>query len=583
MTGDRSQNNFRLVCIFLAAATAALYWPITQHPFIVFDDIDYVTGNPAVNSGWSRANLIWAFNGAHAANWHPLTWLSHQLDCTLFGLNAGRHHLVNLLLHVLNTLLVLVFLRRTTGSRWRSAVVAGLFAWHPLHVESVAWASERKDTLSTCFWLLTLLAYVAYASADSGPLTPATSPRSGRVTHHASRFYFAALFFFACGLMSKPMVVTLPFVLLLLDVWPLGRVQNRKFELAAFTPLLLEKIPFFALTVAGCATTYLSQAAAMSSLSLPERLGNAMLAYARYVVKLFWPHDLAIVYAHPKETPWLLALTALGLLLFWTVPLLLNWRRRPWLAVGWLWFLGTLVPTIGLVQVGAQSMADRYTYIPSIGFFVVLVWGGAEICARWPRGKHLAVFLAVAGLLGCAWGTARQISYWRDSITLFRHALEVTPDNYVAANSLGKAYELAGDNARALYLYRAAVASEPRFPVSQFNLAMTLLELGDEAAGIEHLQTAAQLQPENPDIHFNLGVYALRHSNWLAAAQSLSNAIALRPGFVPAHNTLAGVLLEAGKLTEAEAQFRAALRLEPQNAAAQTGLEKLARAAAGKP
>lgn len=573
MIADRSKQHFRAVCFFLTLVTAALYWPITHHPFIMFDDVDYVTGNPSVNSGLSWANFVWAFNGAHAANWHPLTWLSHQLDCTLFGLNAGRHHLGNLLLHTINSLLVLVFLRTATGSLWRSAVVAALFAWHPLHVESVAWASERKDTLSTFFWLLTLLAYV---KCDACRVMRETESGSSRITHHASFWYFAALLFFALGVMSKPMVVTLPFVLLLLDVWPLDRISTaRKVSLPS---LIIEKIPFFALATMGCATTYLSQTAAMSSISFSERLGNAVLAYASYVVKFFWPDNLAIVYSHAKHTPWLLALGALALLLLWTIPLLLNWRRRPWLVVGWLWFLGTLVPTIGLVQVGAQSMADRYTYIPSVGFFIVVVWGAAEFFSSQVHVKYFGAAIAGVALLGCVVLTTKQITYWRDSITLFRHAYEVTPDNYVAANSLGKAYELAGDNARALYLYRAAVEMEPRFPVSQFNLAMTLLEKGDDAGGLEHLQIAAQLQPENPDIHFDLGVYYSSHSNWVGAAQSFSNAVALRPPFATAHASLARALTELGHFPAAAAQYREALRLEPQNDAAQSGWKKLSGA-----
>ena len=559
MTDARTQKHLLAVGLILAVVTAALYWPITNHPFIVFDDADYVTDNAFVNTGLNWANFIWAFHGAHAANWHPLTWLSHQLDCTLFGLNAGRHHLVNLLLHVANSLLVLIFLRGATGSLWRSALVAALFAWHPLHVESVAWASERKDTLSTFFWLLTLAAYGRYARSgkrdECGVMRDAAAAAPSRSTQHAALYYFCALIFFALGLMSKPMVVTLPFVFLLLDFWPLNRVAgcglkvespvpptfNAPHSTLNFPRLLVEKIPFFVMAAAGSAATWFAQTAAMSSISFSERLGNAVLAYARYVVKCFWPDDLAIVYSHPKNTPWPLVFGALALLLLWTVPILLNGRRRPFLAVGWGWFLGTLVPTIGLVQVGAQSMADRYTYIPSIGFFIVLVWGGAEVFSNRPRGKVFGAVIAGIALLGCVVMTARQITFWRDSITLFRHALEVSPDNYVAANALGKAYERAGDAAHAVVVYRVAVESEPRFPQSQFNLAMTLLELGDAAGGLEHLQIAAQLDPKNPDIQFDLGIYFERHTNGVRAKEF----------------------------------FMAALRLEPDHASAKSGLEKL--------
>ena len=541
MTAAREKNYFPAVAMILALITTALYWPITHHPFIIFDDADYIYDNPAVTTGLSWANFVWAFNGAHAANWHPLTWLSHQLDCTLFGLNAGRHHLVNLLLHVTNSLLVLVFLRSATGSLWRSAIVAALFAWHPLHVESVAWAAERKDTLSTFFWLLTLLAYVRYARSGErdacGVMCDQTvaAPRSPQ---HALFFYSAALIFFALGLMSKPMVVTLPFVLLLMDFWPLNRISNFKFQISNVRPLLVEKTPFFALAIVGSATTYFAQTAAMSSISFTERISNAVLAYLRYVLKLFWPGDLAIVYSHPKNTPWLLAFWALVLLLLCTIPILLNARRRPFLAVGWCWFLGTLVPTIGLVQVGAQAMADRYTYIPSIGFFVMIVWGGAEYFSRPPRGNYFGAAIAGAALLGCAAMTVKQISYWRDSIVLFRHALEASPNNYVAANSLGKAYERAGDLGKALVIYRLAVESEPNYEPSQFNLAMTLLDVGDEMTGLEHLQIAANISPQNPDIQYDLGIYYSRHTNWNAAAQAFHNALALNPHFTAAQAQL---------------------------------------------
>ena len=551
MACARDKKNCFAAGAVLVAVTLALFWPITSHPFIIFDDGDYIVENPAVTGGLSGANFFWAF-GYHAANWHPLTWLSHQLDCTLFGLDAGKHHLVNALLHAVNALLVLLFLRRATGAVWRSAMVAALFAWHPLHVESVAWASERKDTLSTFFWLLTLLAYVRYAkgvtsenvTSDECCVKNGSASIPSLITHHSLLYYFAALIFFALGLMCKPMVVTLPCVLLLLDVWPLGRISNLNFEISNLKPLLLEKIPFFALSVAGSIATCQAQTVAMSALAYSERMANALLAYAGYVVKMFRPDNLAIVYSHPKMTPWLLALGALALLLVWTVPILLHARRRPVFLVGWLWFLGTLVPTIGLVQVGSQSMADRYTYIPSIGFFIVVVWGAAELFGKFPRGKMFAAVTAAVVLLGCLAMTAKQISYWRDSITLFRHALEVSPDNYVAANSLGKAYEMKGDTAYALVLYRAAVESEPRYWPSQFNLALVLLETGDEPRGWEHLQAAAKIDPANPSIQCNVGVYQMRHTNWLAAATAFRTALRTDQGNKFARAAMEGILRE---------------------------------------
>ena len=577
MTEARPKNYFALICLVLALGTTALYWPITSHPFIIFDDEEYVTANAHVTSGLSWENFRWAFEGAHAANWHPLTWLSHQLDCTLFGLNAGGHHLVNLLFHVANTLLLFVFLRGATGAVWRSALVAALFAWHPLHVESVAWASERKDVLSTFFWLLTLMAYVRYARNRNWFV------------------YSAALIFFALGLMSKPMVVTLPFVLLLLDFWPLRRITNWEFQISnpetsegAPAPslqsstysLLLEKIPFFLLAIGGCAATLLAQSGggAISQTPLTERFANAALAYARYVAKTFWPTDLAIVYPHPRHWSLVLALGATALLAVWTMLCVRNWRRNPFLAFGWFWFLGTLVPTIGLIQVGAQSMADRYTYIPSIGFFIALVWGAAEFCATKPRGNVIYLICAGSALIGCLLTASIQISFWRDSTGLFLHALEVTQDNYVAANTLGKAFEKTGDpkdKIRARVLYREAVRLEPRYPHGQFNLAMSLLEFGETAEALQHLKAAADLEPRDPDIQFDLGIYFTQHASWTNAAICFSNSIAIRPDFAPAQCNFAAALANLGRFAEAAPHYREALRLKPDFTDAKKQLNRL--------
>jgi protein O-mannosyl-transferase len=571
-TNRHSSRLFVLICLVLALGTAALYWPITKHPFINFDDWQYVVENSHVNTGLSGTNTVWAFTTSEQANWHPATWLSHQLDCSLFGLNAGAHHFVNLLFHVTNTLLLFIFLRRATGALWRGAFVAALFAWHPMHVESVAWVSERKDVLSTFFWLLTLLAYLRYANStihDAGSAPPAT--------RHPSLYYFAALLFCALGLMSKPMVVTLPFVLLLLDLWPLRRISNLKFEISNYWRLVREKIPFFALVIASCAVTYLVQdrGGAVAKTAFGENLANAALAYPRYIAKLILPTDLAIVYPHPKHWPLLLALGAMFVLAAWTYLCVRDWRQRPFLAVGWLWFLGTLVPTIGLVQVGAASMADRYTYVPSIGFFLVIVWGATAWFANTARQKAVLSAGGGVALLACAWLTLNQISYWRDSIAVFRHALEVTTDNYVAENCLGKAYEGAGDNARALVCFQASVAHEPRFPNSQFNLAMNLLTIGRTAEAFEHLQAAAGLVPRDPDIQYDLGIYFAQHGGWTNAVNCFSNALSVRPNFPLAQLAMGGALANLGRAPDAATHFREALRLDPALLQARTNLDRL--------
>ena len=467
------------------------------------------------------------------------------------------------------------FCASATGALWRSAFVAALFAWHPLHVESVAWASERKDVLSTFFWLLTLMAYVRFTE-----LSKVQSPKS-------KVCYLLALFLFALGLMSKPMVVTLPFVLLLLDFWPLQRISNFKFQISksetgegrpvSIVRLLLEKVPFFALAAAGSAATYLVQSGggAVAQTPMIERLANAVLAYARYTAKMFWPTDLAIIYPHPKHWPVALALGAAAVLAVWTILCVRQWRKSPYLAVGWLWFLGTLVPTIGLIQVGAASMADRYTYIPSIGFFIALVWGATEYFETQPRGKIILPLLGALALLGCAWTASLQIAFWRDSITLFRHTVKVTTDNYAAENVLGKAYEKTGDDARALACYQLAVATEPRFPQSQFNLAMCLLTLGKTAEAFEHLQAAAELEPRDADIQFDLGIYFAQHGGWTNAMNCFSNSVLVRPGFAPAQLGLGGAYANLGRAAEAAAHLREALRLDPQLSEAQKNLDRL--------
>jgi tetratricopeptide (TPR) repeat protein len=575
---------FALLCVVLALGTAALYWPITHHPFIHFDDDQYIVANPHVTSGLSATNFVWAFTTSEQANWHPLTWISHQTDCTLFAVNPGAHHLVNLLYHIANTLLLLMFLRSATGAVWRSAVVAALFAWHPMHVESVAWASERKDVLSTFFWLLAMLAYLQYARS-----VPGADRTAGQGRGRAAAFYAAALVLCACGLMSKPMVVTLPCVLLLLDLWPLNRMAGFQHGCAlgaapACAPVSVirlagEKLPFFALAVAGSLATYLVQsgAGAVAGLPLSERLANAVLAYAQYIAKLFWPTDLALIYPHPDHWPLWLALTAVALLLVWTFLCLYRWRQVPYLVVGWFWFVGTLVPTIGLIQVGAQSMADRYTYIPSIGLFVVVAWGLTEYFALrdFRRSRIVLSLLAGAALIGCVGTTVHQIAFWQDSIPLFRHAIDVTTDNYVAENCLGKAYELVGNASGAMACYQLSVKTEARFPYSQFNLAMALLERGQTEEALEHLQVAARLEPRDPDIQYDLGIYFSQHNSWTNAAGCFSNSLVVRPGFAPAQLALGGALANLGRAEEAAAHLREALRLDPNLLPARTNLDRL--------
>jgi protein O-mannosyl-transferase len=565
-----------LICVALALVTAALYWPMTHHPFVNFDDDDYVTNNPQVKAGLTWSGVIWAFKTGAAANWHPLTWLSHMLDCQLYGLNPGGHHATNLLFHVANTVLLFLLLRQLTGAVWRSAFVAAFFAWHPLHVESVAWAAERKDVLSAFFWLLTLMAYARYVTSDKWLLThadPASFPGANRSLPH----YFLALFFFACGLMSKPMVVTLPFVLLLLDWWPLNRIPPGNFMRSAIR-LTVEKLPFFALAVAGSVVTYLVQTAGRALwspgvLTFSDRLGNALWAYERYVSKTFWPVDLCIFYPHPYHWPAALTIGAALLLAVWSG--LVIWRadRNPYLPVGWFWFMGTLIPTIGLVQVGSQSMADRYTYIPGIGLFILVVWGVNDFLNWRPHWRRVMTWAGGLALAGCLVVSEIQLSYWRNSIRLFRHAIEATTDNFVAYTCLGETLIDLGMKKEALMFCAEAVRISPNSPVAQFNYGMALLQNGQPDEARAHLDTASRLAPCNSEVQYNVGLFLLLHDQPAAAVDRFNAALAARPGFAEAHYRLGQALSRQNRFADAATHYREALRLRPNFPEAKNALD----------
>ena len=545
MNDARADKKFFLfACLALALGTLALYWPVTGYPFINFDDPEYIYENPVTQAGLTWHGFIWAFDGIHVGNWHPASWLSHMVDCQLFGLNAGGHHLVNVLFHIANTLLLFAFLRAATGCNWRSAFVAALFAWHPLHVESVAWVSERKDVLSTFFWLLTLIAYARYAQSSDEWRVTSDQPAAPLVTRHSSRFYWLALLFCALALLSKPMAVTLPFTLLLVDVWPLRRISSFKFQISNYRRLLVEKIPFFLLALGLCTVTFLAQhsAGAVSPMEWSSRLGNVPVAYLRYLEKTFWPADLALVYPYVYHWPATAIAGAVLLLALVSALALGRLRRQPWLAAGWFWFLGTLVPVIGFVQVGAQSMADRYFYIPSVGLFVVLVWGAAELCAARPNGKLILAIAGSGALLGCWLTASLQISYWQNSASVFLHARDVTQNNYVADNALGKVFELAGDYARARVLYEEAVKIEPRYAISQYNLGLCLIGFGLKDQAFAHLAAAARLDPGNVGAQFNLGVFFEQNRRWAEAKKCFEATLRLQPDFADAKTRLTALL-----------------------------------------
>jgi Tfp pilus assembly protein PilF len=556
LTAKLTKNQLAaLVCLALAVITTMLYLPITHHNFVNFDDDDYITNNSHVQAGLTWAGVVWAFQTGAAANWHPLTWLSHMLDCQLYGLNPGGHHSTNLIFHVINTLLLFLWLRQLTGTLWRSAIVAALFAWHPLHVESVAWASERKDVLSTFFWMLTLIAYTRYA-------------RESRVQSQKFKvFYSLSLLAFACGLMSKPMVVTLPFVLLLLDFWPLNRFPPGS-SARSIINLIVEKLPFLALTLAASVVTYFVQTTGRAlwpsaELSFWSRVANALWAYERYISKTFWPVDLSIFYPYPRHWPAGLAVGAALLLALWSGLFIWRARQNPYLFVGWFWFLGTLMPTIGLVQVGSQSMADRYMYIPSVGLFILVVWGVDDFLNWRPDWRRITTLAGGVALAGCLVGTEIQLNYWQNSIKLFRHAIEATTDNFMAYNCLGGTLRDLGMNKEAMMLGAEAVRIEPNSPVAQYNFGMVLLQNHRLGEALEHLDAAARLVPHNSEIQYNLGLVLLLHGKPDEAASHFAAALVEKPDFAEAHRRLAQALSQQHKSQEAILHYRAAVRLKP--------------------
>ena len=554
---DRSQPNAasgRLLNAYLAVAlvalTAVLYWPVRHYPFIGFDDPGYVTENPRVAAGLTWQGIRWSLTAGYFANWHPLTWMSHMTDVQLFGMNSGPHHVVNVVLHLANTVLLFAGLSKLTRSPGRSAVVAGLFAVHPMHVESVAWIAERKDVLSTAFWLLTTWAYVAYAR----------HPRVSR--------YVLVLVLFALGLMSKPMLVTLPCALLLLDVWPLRRVVIGESGRRAWLRLVYEKIPMFALAVASSVITYLVQrkSGAVESLNLvsvPVRIANAIIAYWTYLEKLAVPHGLGLLYPYPTTIFVGSALLALAALAAITALAVRAMRTRVYLLVGWLWFLGTLVPVIGIVQVGKQTMADRYTYIPSIGLIVMVVWGIADLFNGTRLSRRVAPALAFAVVLAFAALARRQLRFWQSSVELWEHTVAVTGANYLAENNLG--WELDRDHrpAEAVPHYLESIRLRPRFIAAHSNLGLALAELGRTDEAIEQFQQALQLDPKNYAIELHLGFALSRAGRLDDAAAYLSDALQLKPDYAEAHNALGLVRARKGDVAAAIGHYEDALRYLP--------------------
>jgi len=529
-----------LIYAALAAASFITFSPLFHCEFINYDDNVYVIENDYVQAGLTSQSILWAFSAPRNSFWHPLTMLTHMLDCELFGLNPRWHHFTSLLIHTANTLLLFALLKNMTGAVWRSTFVAAVFALHPLHVESVAWIAERKDVLSTLFWLLTMAAYVRY------------------VRRRSIKWYLATLLFFAMGLMAKPMLITLPFVLLLLDYWPLNRLGRRA---------ILEKIPFLALAAVFSTITFFSQkseGALGLVLPLYIRFANAAISYLTYIEKMFWPSGLAVFYPHQtdKISLWYAAVAAV-LLIAISAWVLRCAGRRKYLVFGWLWYLGTLVPVIGLVQVGSFAMADRYTYVTLTGLFIMIAWGLNDLAAVLPYRKIILTLSAVAALSALAVCTRSQLRHWQNSVALFEHALKVTADNDVMNSSLALEMASQGKFEQALVYYQQAIRINPQLAEAHHNMSVTLSSLGRYDEAVSHCREAIRLKPDYFKAYNTLGIALSYQQKYDEALNCFNKSLQIKPDYAEAHNNIGAVLRLLGKNEQAADHFQRALQLKP--------------------
>ena len=571
---DKTRSEF-IICLLLVVIILAAYWQLPTHDFLNLDDSGYITQNTHVKEGITRENIIWAFSFINFAYWHPLTWLSHMVDFQLFGMNPSMHHLMNLLLHIANSLLLFFVLTRMTGSLWKSAFIAAVFAIHPLNVESVAWASERKNVLSTFFWMLTMLFYVRYTE------------RTGFYR------YLVTISVFTLGLLAKPMLVTLPFVFLLLDYWPLNRFtlfqpngKGHEFRQSIdsgsrWSPVLslfLEKVPFLCLSAVCIYLSSLSVqrfGVVVSTATVPMklRIANAFISYVGYIKKMVWPYNLAVYYPYPKAVP-MWAILGAGLLLICVTFLTLRWiKAKPYFAVGWLWYIGTLIPAIGLVQVGLwPSTADRFAYVPFIGLFIIIAWGVPDFMGRWRYKKMAIASIAIALILNFTAATHLQNRYWANTITLFKHALDVTKDNDVAHQKLGEALASQGKTVEAVRHYSEALIINPNLAAAHINLGVALRAEGKLDKAIEHFSKVLHLNPDSAEAHYEIGLTLEKQDSFDLAVRHYSEALRKKPNSAKIHNNLGIVLARQKKIKEAIVHFYEALRIDPNYAGANFNL-----------
>ena len=542
-----------IICLFLILMTLAAYWNVQHNDFINLDDNLYITDNPYIKKGWTTDNFLWAFTKVHAGHWHPMTWLSHMLDVELFGLHPGRHHFVSLIFHIINSLLLFILFQKMTGEVWKSALIAGLFALHPLRVESIAWAAERKDVLSAFFFFLTIYTYLHYFEKIQ------------------FRRYLLTLLSFAMALMSKPMAVTLPFVLLLLDYWPLGRFQSGDQERRhPMIQLTLEKIPLFLFTFVMSIFTFMShlQSGAVTpfdKLPLSIRIGNALIYYLRYIWKMLCPNALAVFYPHPIHLPLWEVIGAILLIIIITIVVIAVRREHPYLAVGWFWYLGTLIPVIGLTQAGTQAMADRFTYIPMVGLSLMISFGIPNIFMRWrftriiliPSGIFIFLILAILSSI--------QVGRWQNSVTLFTHTLNVTSNNYLIHNNLGVTLMRQGKYPEALFHLKKAIEIKPKYADAYHNLGTLLFLQGNGKEALNHFALALEYNPEKAETHSSIGGILAKQEKFKEALFHFSEAVRINKADGEAHYNLGTILLQQGKTQEGVYSLNQSLETLPEN------------------